>query len=267
MSLNERSITLTMDLLQVRHISKIYGSGETAVHALKNVSFSVPKGEFVAIIGESGSGKSTLLNMIGALDIPTSGRVLINETNIFAMKEKDLTIFRRRNIGFIFQAFNLIPELSVEQNMIFPLLLDRRRPDKKYLNELLEVLGLDNRRRHLPNQLSGGQQQRAAIGRALITRPSLVLADEPTGNLDSQNSSEVLALLKDTARKYEQTVIMITHNPAMAHMADRVFRVSDGMVMDLGECRGNSGSTNPGECRGKDGLMPLEGCREGGYKE
>lgn len=147
-----------MDLLQVRHISKIYGIGETAVHALKNVSFSVPKGEFTAIIGESGSGKSTLLNIIGALDTPTSGRVLIHETNVFAMKEKELTIFRRRNIGFIFQAFNLIPELSVEQNMIFPLLLDRRRPDKKYLDELLAVLGLENRRRHLPNQLSGGQQ-------------------------------------------------------------------------------------------------------------
>lgn len=226
-----------MDLLQVRHISKIYGSSETAVHALKNVCFSVPKGEFVAIVGESGSGKSTLLNMIGALDTPTSGKVYINETDVFSMKEKALTIFRRRNIGFIFQAFNLIPELSVEQNMIFPLLLDRRQPDRKYLNELLSVLGLEKRRRHLPGQLSGGQQQRVAIGRALMARPSLVLADEPTGNLDSQNSSEVLALLKDTASKYEQTVIMITHNPAMAHMADRVFRVSDGVLTDLGGCR------------------------------
>lgn len=223
-----------MDLLQVRHISKTYGSGEAAVRALKNVSFSVPKGEFVAIVGESGSGKSTLLNMVGALDTPTSGKVFINGNDVFAMKEKSLTIFRRRNIGFIFQAFNLIPELSVEQNMIFPLLLDRRRPNRKYLEELLAVLGLENRRNHLPNQLSGGQQQRAAIGRALMTQPSLVLADEPTGNLDSQNSSEVLALLKDTARKYEQTVIMITHNPAMAHTADRVLQVNDGVLTDLG---------------------------------
>lgn len=237
-SINERSITtFTMDLLQVKHISKTYGSGETAVHALKDVSFTVPKGEFVAIVGESGSGKSTLLNMIGALDTPTSGKVFINGKEIFAMKEKSLTIFRRRNIGFIFQAFNLIPELSVEQNMIFPLLLDRRRPNRKYLEELLAVLGLENRREHLPNQLSGGQQQRVAIGRALMTQPSLVLADEPTGNLDSQNSSEVLTLLKDTARKYEQTVIMITHNPAMAHTADRVFKVSDGILTDLGGCR------------------------------
>lgn len=223
-----------MDLLQVKHISKTYGSGEAAVRALKNVSFSVPKGEFVAIVGESGSGKSTLLNMIGALDTPTSGKVFINGNDVFAMKEKSLTVFRRRNIGFIFQAFNLIPELSVEQNMIFPLLLDRRRPNRKYLEELLAVLGLENRRNHLPNQLSGGQQQRAAIGRALMTQPSLVLADEPTGNLDSQNSSEVLALLKDTARKYEQTVIMITHNPAMAHTADRVLQVNDGVLTDLG---------------------------------
>lgn len=223
-----------MNLLQVNHISKIYGSGETAVRALKNVCFTVPKGEFVAVVGESGSGKSTLLNMIGALDMPTSGKVLINGQDVFAMNEKALTVFRRRNIGFIFQAFNLIPELTVEQNIIFPLLLDRRRPNRNYLEELLAVLGLENRRKHLPNQLSGGQQQRVAIGRALMTRPSLVLADEPTGNLDSQNSSEVLALLKSTARKYEQTVIMITHNPAMANTADRVFQVSDGVLADLG---------------------------------
>ena len=201
-----------MDLLRVEHICKTYGSGEAAVHALKDVTFSVPKGEFVAIVGESGSGKSTLLNMIGALDTPTSGEVFINEKNTFAMKEKALTIFRRRNIGFIFQAFSLIPELSVEQNIIFPVLLDHQRPNKRYLDELLNVLGLEQRRGHLPSQLSGGQQQRVAIGRALMTRPSLVLADEPTGNLDSQNSSEVLALLKETARQYEQTVIMITQN-------------------------------------------------------
>ncbi len=226
-----------MDLLRVERICKTYGSGEAAVYALKDVSFSVPKGEFAVIVGESGSGKSTLLNMIGALDTPTSGRVFINEQNIFAMTEKALTIFRRRNIGFIFQAFNLIPELTVEQNMIFPLLLDHQRPNKRYLEELLAVLGLEKRRNHLPSQLSGGQQQRVAIGRALMTRPSLVLADEPTGNLDSQNSSEVLALLKNTARQYEQTVIMITHNPAIAHTADRVFQVSDGVLTNLGGCR------------------------------
>ncbi len=226
-----------MDLLRVEHICKTYGSGEAAVHALKDVSFSVPKGEFVAIVGESGSGKSTLLNMIGALDTPTSGRVYLGGKDTFSMKEKSLTVFRRRNIGFIFQAFNLIPELSVEQNIIFPLLLDRQRPNKRYLEELLAVLGLEKRRNHLPSQLSGGQQQRVAIGRALITRPSLVLADEPTGNLDSQNSSEVLTLLKKTARQYEQTVIMITHNPSIAHTADRVFQVSDGVLTDLGGCR------------------------------
>ena len=223
-----------MNLLEVKSISKVYGSGETAVHALKNVSFSVPKGEFVAVVGESGSGKSTLLNMLGALDNPTSGKVLIDGKDTFAMKERELTIFRRRNIGFIFQAFNLIPELTVEQNILFPVLLDYQKPDRKYLEELLSVLSLKSRRNHLPSQLSGGQQQRVAIGRALFTRPSLILADEPTGNLDSQNSSEVLALLKETARQYEQTVIMITHNPSIAHTADRVFRVSDGVLTDLG---------------------------------
>ena len=177
-----------MNLLEVKNICKIYGSGETAVKALRDVSFSVPKGEYVAIVGESGSGKSTLLNMIGALDLPTSGKVLIDGKDIFSMNDRKLTVFRRRNIGFIFQAFNLIPELTVEQNMIFPLLLDYQKPDKRDLEELLTVLNLKDRRNHLPSQLSGGQQQRVAIGRALITRPSLILADEPTGNLDSQNS-------------------------------------------------------------------------------
>ena len=190
-----------MNLLEVKNICKTYGSGETAVKALRNVSFSVPKGEYVAIVGESGSGKSTLLNMIGALDMPTSGKVLIDGKDIFSMNDRKLTVFRRRNIGFIFQAFNLIPELTVEQNMIFPLLLDYQKPDKRYLEELLTVLNLKDRRNHLPSQLSGGQQQRVAIGRALITRPSLILADEPTGNLDSQNSSEVIALLKETSKK------------------------------------------------------------------
>lgn len=225
-----------LNLLEVQSISKTYGSGETAVHALKNVSFSVPKGEFVAIVGESGSGKSTLLNMLGALDTPTSGKVLIDGKDIFSMKDSALTVFRRRNIGFIFQAFNLIPELTVEQNMVFPMLLDYQKPNQKYLEELLAVLNLEKRRNHLPNQLSGGQQQRAAIGRALITRPSLILADEPTGNLDSQNSSEVIALLKEASRKYEQTIIMITHNRSIAQTADRVLNVSDGILTDFGRC-------------------------------
>lgn len=225
-----------MNLLEVKSICKTYGSGETAVQALKNISFSVSKGEFVAVIGESGSGKSTLLNMLGALDTPTSGKVLIDGNDTFSMKERELTVFRRRNIGFIFQAFNLIPELTVEQNIIFPMLLDYQKPDKKYLEELLDVLNLKERRRHLPSQLSGGQQQRVAIGRALFTRPSLVLADEPTGNLDSQNSSEVIALLKQTSKKYEQTIIMITHNRGIAQTADRVLQVSDGVLTDLGRC-------------------------------
>ena len=225
-----------MDLLRVEHLCKTYGDGETAVHALKDVSFSVPKGEFVAIVGESGSGKSTLLNMIGALDTPTAGKVFINDMDTFVMKEKALTVFRRRNIGFIFQAFNLIPELSVEQNMVFPLLLDHKKPNRRYLEELLFVLGLEQRRNHLPSQLSGGQQQRVAIGRALMTRPALMLADEPTGNLDSQNSKEVLDLLRETAYQYEQTVVMITHNPGIAKTADRVLQVSDGVLSDLGGC-------------------------------
>lgn len=223
-----------MDLLEVKSISKTYGSGEAAVHALKDVTFSVSKGEFAAIVGESGSGKSTLLNMIGGLDTPTSGKVLIDGKDIFAMKEHSLTIFRRRNIGFIFQSFNLIPELNIEQNMEFPLLLDYQKPDKAYLEELLTVLNLRERRHHLPSQLSGGQQQRVAIGRALITRPALILADEPTGNLDTQNSSEVIALLKEAAKKYEQTIIMITHNRSIAQTADRILQVSDGILTDFG---------------------------------
>lgn len=226
-----------MNLLEVNNICKTYGSGETAVHALKKVSFSVAKGEYVAIVGESGSGKSTLLNMIGALDTPTSGKVVIGGKEIFSMNDNRLTVFRRRNIGFIFQAFNLIPELTVEQNIIFPVLLDYQKPDRKYLEELLTVLNLKERRNHLPSQLSGGQQQRVAIGRALITRPSLILADEPTGNLDTQNSSEVIALLKEASRKYEQTIIMITHNRSIAQSADRILQVSDGVLTDLGRCR------------------------------
>ncbi|WP_068785524.1 ABC transporter ATP-binding protein [Paenibacillus phocaensis] len=223
-----------MNLLEVNSVCKIYGTGETAVHALRNVSFTVPKGEFVAVVGESGSGKSTLLNMIGALDTPTSGNVRIDGNDIFRMKDEKLTLFRRRNIGFIFQAFNLIPELNVEQNITFPLLLDYRKPDPAYVEEILAVLSLTDRRKHLPRQLSGGQQQRVAIGRALITRPMLILADEPTGNLDSQNSNEVISLLKTASKRYQQTIIMITHNRSVASTADRVLQVSDGVLTDLG---------------------------------
>lgn len=231
----ERGVYI-MDLLEVQSISKTYGNGETAVKALKNVNFSVSKGEFVSVVGESGSGKSTLLNMIGALDTPTFGSIFIDGNDIFSMEERELTIFRRRNIGFIFQAFNLIPELTVEQNIIFPVLLDYQKPDKRYLEELLTVLNLKKRRNHLPSQLSGGQQQRVAIGRALITRPSLILADEPTGNLDTQNSSEVITLLKNASKKYAQTIIMITHNQSIAQAADRVLQVSDGVLTDFGRC-------------------------------
>jgi putative ABC transport system ATP-binding protein len=222
-----------MNLLEVKSVFKTYGEGVSAVHALKDVNFTVSRGEFVAIIGESGSGKSTLLNIIGALDDPSSGQVLIDGKSILTMNDNDRTIFRRRNIGFIFQNFNLIPELTVEQNIIFPILLDYRKPDQKYLEELLDILGLKECRHRLPSQLSGGQQQRTAIGRALITRPSLILADEPTGNLDTKNSHEVITLLKETEEKYRQTIIMITHNQSIAQTADRILRVSDGEITDL----------------------------------
>lgn len=226
-----------MQLLEVKNLSKTYGQGEAAVHALRGATFTVPKGEFVAVVGESGSGKSTLLNLIGGLDTPTGGKVLIDGKDIFAMKDRSLTVFRRRNIGFVFQSFNLIPELTVEQNILFPVLLDYQTPDRGYLEELLEVLGLTERRHHLPGQLSGGQQQRAAIGRALITRPALILADEPTGNLDTRNSGEVIALLKKASRSYEQTIVMITHSRTIAQTADRILQVSDGVVTDFGRCR------------------------------
>ena len=225
-----------MKLLEVSGLCKTYGAGDTAVHALRNVSFSVDRGEFVAIVGQSGSGKSTLLNIIGALDTPSAGTVQIDGRDIFSMRDDARTVFRRRSIGFVFQAFNLIPELDVEQNIAFPVLLDYQKPDKAYLDELISVLGLEERRHHLPSQLSGGQQQRAAIGRALFTRPTLILADEPTGNLDSRNSADVIALLKAASRRYEQTVIMITHNTSIASAADRVLEVSDGELRDLGRC-------------------------------
>lgn len=223
-----------MEILKVENLSKIYGNGEARVEALKQVSFSMEKGEFGAVVGESGSGKSTLLNCIGGLDEANAGKVFLNGRDVFAMGEEERTVFRRQNIGFIFQSFHLIPELNVEQNIIFPLLLDYKKPDQKRVDEILEVLGLENRRKFLPGQLSGGQQQRVAIGRALITRPALVLADEPTGNLDSRNSQEVMELLCRASRHYQQTVLMITHNMNLTSPADRVFRVTDGRLCELG---------------------------------
>lgn len=229
----ERQVMI-MNILEVQNLCKTYGKGEAEVRALDNVSFSVGKGEFIAIVGESGSGKSTLLNVVGALDNPTSGKVLIDGKDIFSMPEKKLTVFRRQNIGFIFQSFNLIPELNVEQNITFPLLLDYQKPDQKYVEELLGILGLKERRKHLPSQLSGGQQQRVAIGRALAARPAIIMADEPTGNLDSKNSQEVITLLKSMSAKYRQTILMITHNENHADATDRVLRMTDGRLRDLG---------------------------------
>ncbi|RGI15234.1 ABC transporter ATP-binding protein [Roseburia sp. TF10-5] len=223
-----------MEILRVENLCKTYGKGEAKVDALKNVSFSLEKGEFAAVVGESGSGKSTLLNCIGALDTPTSGSILIDRQNLFSMKEEKRTIFRRRNIGFIFQSFQLVSELDVEQNIMFPLLLDYRKPNSKDVDEILDLLGLTERRHHLPSQLSGGQQQRVAIGRALITKPKLILADEPTGNLDSKNSRDVMDMLTNASRHFRQTILMITHNNNLTASVDKVFRVSDGVITDLG---------------------------------
>lgn len=223
-----------MEILKVHNLCKTYGIGEAKTEALKNVSFSMEKGEFAAVIGESGSGKSTLLNCIGALDTPTSGTIRVDGQDLFGMKEEERTIFRRRNIGFIFQSFQLVAELNVEQNISFPLLLDYRKPEPGVIDEILDLLGLTSRRRHLPGQLSGGQQQRVAIGRALVTRPKLILADEPTGNLDSRNSQDVIDLLTQASRRYRQTILMITHNPGLTASVDRVMRVSDGILTDLG---------------------------------
>lgn len=223
-----------MEILRVDDLCKTYGQGETRVDALRHVSFSLEKGTFAAVVGESGSGKSTLLNCIGALDTPTSGGIRIDGQDLFAMREEARTIFRRRSIGFIFQSFHLIGELDVEQNIAFPLLLDYRKPDLAEVDEILDLLGLTDRRHHLPSQLSGGQQQRVAIGRALITRPKLILADEPTGNLDSRNSQDVMTLLTQASRRYQQTILMITHNRQLTSGVDRVLQVSDGVLTDLG---------------------------------
>lgn len=220
-----------MEILKVENLTKIYGKGTTEVVALNNVSFSVEKGEFVAIVGASGSGKSTLLHLIGGVDRPTSGKVYIDGKDIYSLNDDKLAIFRRRQVGLVYQFYNLIPILNVEENITLPLDLDNRKVDNKHLKELLELLGLENRKTHLPNQLSGGQQQRTSIGRALITNPTIVLADEPTGNLDSKSSDEIVALLKKSNREYKQTIIMITHNMEIAKCADRIIKIEDGKIV------------------------------------
>ncbi|WML32830.1 ABC transporter ATP-binding protein [Clostridium sp. OS1-26] len=219
-----------MEILRIEHLSKVYGSGDTAVKALNDVSFSVEKGEFVAIIGPSGSGKSTLLHMLGGVDRPTSGRVLVDNTDIYNLDETQLAIFRRRQIGLIYQFYNLIPVLNVEENITLPLLLDGHKVDKKQLDEIIKILNLEKRLNHLPNQLSGGQQQRVSIGRAIISNPAIMLADEPTGNLDSKNSSEIIELLKMFNKTFKQTLIIITHDERIALQADRIIAIEDGEV-------------------------------------
>ena len=219
-----------MSILEVQHISKTYGKGETKVNALNDVSFSVEQGEFVAIIGPSGSGKSTLLHILGGVDTPSSGNVIINGVNIATLNETALAIFRRRQIGLIYQFYNLIPILTVEENLTLPLLLDGRKPDKRQIEELIRTLGLEKRIKHLPNQLSGGQQQRVSIGRALVNNPALLLADEPTGNLDSENSREIISLLRKFNKEHKQTVIIITHDERIAVSADRVIAIEDGRI-------------------------------------
>ena len=219
-----------MEILRVENLNKSYGKGEVKVEALKNVNLSINKGEFVVIVGPSGSGKSTLLHLIGGVDKPTSGKVFINDVDIYNLKEKDLSIFRRRNVGLIYQFYNLIPVLTVKENILLPAELDNRKIDKEYLEDLLKTLDLKERENHLPSELSGGQQQRTSIGRALINRPSIVLADEPTGNLDSKNSKEIVELLKVSVKKYNQTLIMITHDTNIALQADRVITIEDGII-------------------------------------
>jgi putative ABC transport system ATP-binding protein len=220
-----------MEILRVENLNKTYGKDNNKVEALKNINLSVNKGEFVAIVGASGSGKSTLLHLLGGLDNPTSGKVVIDGESIYDYKEEKLAIFRRRKIGFIFQFFNLIPVLDLEENIALPALLDNEKIDKNYLKEIIEILGLTDRKSHLPSELSGGQQQRVSIGRALLNKPSIILADEPTGNLDSKNSKEVIELLRFTARKYNQTLILITHDVNIASMADRAITIQDGEIV------------------------------------
>ncbi len=219
-----------MQILKVENLSKIYGSGETAVKALDNISFSVNKGEFLAIVGPSGSGKSTLLHILGGVDIPTKGKVIVDNTDVYAMDETALAIFRRRQIGLIYQFYNLIPVLDVTENLTLPLLLDGRKVDQDNFNNIIKILGLEKRLNHLPNQLSGGQQQRVSIGRALIGSPAIILADEPTGNLDTKNSGEIIRLLKYFHENYNQTLIVITHDESIALQADRIISIEDGRI-------------------------------------
>lgn len=220
-----------MNILSTSDLKKVYGSGENEVHALDGVNLSVGKGEFVAVVGTSGSGKSTLLHMLGGLDRPTSGSVSVDGKEIFTLKDKALTIFRRRKIGFIFQNYNLVPVLNVYENIVLPVQLDGNEPDKDYIDSIIETLGLSSKLANLPNNLSGGQQQRVAIARALAAKPAIILADEPTGNLDSRTSQDVMGLLKITSRKYTQTIVMITHNEEIAQLADRIIRIEDGHIV------------------------------------
>lgn len=220
-----------MEILKVENLTKVYGKDESQVVALDNVSFSVEKGEFVAIVGASGSGKSTLLHIIGGVDRPTSGKVYIDEKDIFDLNDDELAIFRRRQVGLIYQFYNLIPILNVAENISLPLSLDNRKVDENDLNKMLKLLGLENRREHLPNELSGGQQQRTSIGRALITNPSIILADEPTGNLDTKASEEIVSLLRKSNKELNQTIIMITHNMEIAKSADRIIKIADGKIV------------------------------------
>ena len=226
-----------MSILSTHQLTKVYGAGATAVRALDGVSLAVETGEFVAVVGTSGSGKSTLLHLLGGLDRPTAGEVLVDGQPIFALRPEALTIFRRRKIGFVFQSYNLVPSLNVWENIVLPIGLDGRRVDRDFVMGIIRRIGMEDRLHALPSTLSGGQQQRVAIGRALITRPALILADEPTGNLDTQNTSEVIALLKEASRLYEQTIVMITHSQSIAQTADHILRVSDGVVDDFGRCR------------------------------
>ncbi|MGN7895727.1 ABC transporter ATP-binding protein [Bacillus sp. 22475] len=220
-----------MEVVRLENVVKTYGEGETQVQALKGINLSIHRGEFVTIVGASGSGKSTLLHILGGLDRPSSGNVFIGDENIYNYKDNELSIFRRRKVGFIFQFFNLIPVLNVQENIALPALLDEEQVDDHYLDEIIKTLGLNERRDHLPSELSGGQQQRVSIGRSLINKPDIILADEPTGNLDTKNTKEVLNLLKITAKKYNQTVILITHDPAIASNSDRIITITDGMII------------------------------------
>ena len=220
-----------MKILETQNLKKIYGTGETAVHALDGVNLVVENGEFVSIVGTSGYGKSTLLHMLGGLDRPTEGKVIVDGNDIFKLKDEALTIFRRRKIGFVFQSYNLVPVLSVYENIVLPIQLDGSKIDEKYINEVIETLGLSSKLQNLPNQLSGGQQQRVAIARAIASKPAIILADEPTGNLDSKTSQDVLSLLKITSQKFSQTIVMITHNEEIAQLADRIIRIEDSLIV------------------------------------